>query len=983
MSNRLNKGLRDVDSRLILIATGTLLVCLLYNFLHAFRSLDPGFVIDGDWTVIIDDPCDLTPDWCGANEDLIESEDKIVMMGELSFADSQADKRVSAFAGLEPGDSVPITIERNGETHMVDWLIPPQVFSHQLTLFISTFLIYMPFWLVGTYVLLFIQPRDTRWRLFVAFNYVTALWLAMGLTSATRVAWSALAVSALSWLLVPVYLHFHLQMPRPLRGRSWRIILIPLYLATIALITLELLQILPFRAYLWGLIVALFGSIIILLFHLFSNRSQAERLATRIMLIGIVLAFGPGFLFWLLPRVMSADSPGQQSISIAILAIPVLPLFYAYAIYKRRLGMRESTANRALNLYAAFLLYLTVLVAALLLSSIWTETSNTLPTLGLAILLAIFLTSLSFGGGLRKIANKVAYGTAYEPNEIRRVFASKIPAATNRETLVQLLADEIAPTLFIRQSAMLLELEEGFSCLYERGVNLGDAAASADSFRLLLSQSGRYIPESVDGLAALSDAFGWVRLIVPVSTGTRTNGAWLFGERDPDNFYSQSDIDLLISLANQVAIAIENGNLLNALRRELNEKRQVQAALQIHAERLGLLREIDKAILVVESGADIARAALARTMQLIPCQHASVILFDFDTEEMEVLALQSADETELHTGQRSHLRFPASAAPLLEGKLWVVDDVNQLSEKSQVESVHGHGVRSFVSAPIMESDVLLGALSVAAKNKDALTAEHAEIVMEVSNSVAVALTNARLVDAVKKHSRDLQQLSSRLITAQETERQRISYELHDEIGQMLTGITLNLASIQNNLPESASPEIYEKLADTTTLLAKIMDQVRQLSGDLRPAMLRDLGLVPTLRWYINKQANRYDLRIDFESNEVNGRLPPGMETAMFRVVQEALTNVARHAAASRVGILLECTGTVIRVIIEDNGRGFDMGKVFSPDSTSQGTGLVGMRERVSSLNGKLEIVSETGHGTKVKVELPMENERDPDSHHSG
>jgi signal transduction histidine kinase len=971
MPNQLNRGFRDIDGRLIAIAAITLLICLFYNFFHAFRSVNPGFVIDGNWTVIIDEPCDHEPDWCETHRDLIHNGDQIVTIGELSFTESQADKRVSSFAGLNSGDLVPITLEHDGETLAVEWQIPSQTLNNQIRLFVPTLLVYLPFWLVGTYVLFFMQPRDTRLRLFVAFNYVTALWLAIGLTSSTRIAYSALVVSALSWLLAPIYIHFHLEVPQSLRGRRWRLVLAPLYIVTIILIALEFLQLIPFRAYVAGLLVAIFGSALILLLRYISSSSQAERLATRIMLTGGALAFGPGILFWLLPTVLSSDSPGEQSVSIAVLAIPVLPLFYAYAIYKRRLGMRESTANRVLNLYAAFLLYLTILVVAILLSSAWTETSNGLLILGIAVLLAGILTILSFRGRIRKMANRLAYGTVYEPDEIMRMFAGRIPAATNREALVHLLADEIAPTLFVHQSAMLLEIDNGFSRLYERGVKLSLPTSTSASFRQLLGHSGRYIPDPGDDPLERSGPFSWVRLVIPVMAGTRTNGAWLFGSRDPDSFYSQRDIALLATLANQVAIAIENGNLLNALQHELNERKRVQAVLRNHAERLRMLREIDQAILVAESGADIAQAALARIMQLIPCLRASVLLFHFGTGEMEVLASQGAGETEMSLGRRSVLQLPGDAAPLRAGKLWIANDADQLSERSQVESIQGAGVQAFVSAPIMESDKLIGALSVAADRKYVFTDEHAEIVEEVANSVAVAFNNARLVDTVRQKSLDLQQLSARLITAQETERQRISYELHDEMGQMLTGITLNLANIENDLPESTSPEIHEKLADTTALLTQVTDQVRELSHDLRPATLRDLGLAPTLRWYVNKCKSRYNLEIDFDSDDPDVRLPGDTETVLFRVTQETLTNVARHAAASHVRLCLESEDSLIRLIIEDDGRGFDEALVFSPESPSRGVGLVGMRERVSSLDGNFLVSSRTGQGTRIQVELPL------------
>jgi len=281
------------------------------------------------------------------------------------------------------------------------------------------------------------------------------------------------------------------------------------------------------------------------------------------------------------------------------------------------------------------------------------------------------------------------------------------------------------------------------------------------------------------------------------------------------------------------------------------------------------------------------------------------------------------------------------------------------------------GISSILTAPLVITDKTIGALNIASDKSNVFSSEHAEIAHEAANSVAVALNNARLRYTITKHGQDLQQLSARLFRAQEDERKRISYELHDEIGQVLTAITFNLAAIENDISRKSSVLAEEKIEDTQAMVESLMAQVRSLALELRPTMLQDLGLVPTIRWYVSTLTKRRGIAIQFETYNVDGRFSEDVETALYRIIQEALTNISRHAEASQVNINLSCQDSNICATIEDNGVGFDVDQILSSASEGKGVGLVAIRERVVVFDGRFDIHSAPGLGTRLSVQLPI------------
>jgi signal transduction histidine kinase len=216
-------------------------------------------------------------------------------------------------------------------------------------------------------------------------------------------------------------------------------------------------------------------------------------------------------------------------------------------------------------------------------------------------------------------------------------------------------------------------------------------------------------------------------------------------------------------------------------------------------------------------------------------------------------------------------------------------------------------------------------------------------------------------------ARDLQRLSSQLLTAQEEERRSIARELHDEVGQVLTAIKVELAVAQRSM-EAAGVDIVP-LQGARTITEGALHTVRDLSRLLHPAMLDDLGLPATIDWYLKGFGRRHGVRIELLQDRMDERLAPETEAGVYRIVQEALTNVAKHAQATKCRVFLQRLPHTVLVTIEDDGIGFcpdERGELGAP----RGIGLVGIRERVAQLRGEFRLESAPGQGTRLTVEVP-------------
>ncbi len=272
---------------------------------------------------------------------------------------------------------------------------------------------------------------------------------------------------------------------------------------------------------------------------------------------------------------------------------------------------------------------------------------------------------------------------------------------------------------------------------------------------------------------------------------------------------------------------------------------------------------------------------------------------------------------------------------------------------------------SFAILPLSFGAEVIGSLNLVSRTKEFFTPDRLLLLQSFTNLAAFAIQNAWLLERVRRGNEQLHALSQRLIKAQEEERLNLSRELHDESGQLLAALSVRLGLLEREA--GTLVKVQPHLAELKRITEEIQHELHELAVNLRPASLDHLGLVTALQQYAAEFSRQYEMRVEFEATGMkNRRLAAEVETAIFRTVQESLTNVALHARASRVDVLVSRHGGSVVAIIEDDGIGFSP---TIPDSEEH-LGLFGMRERIEMLGGKFSVESAPGKGTTVRAEVP-------------
>ncbi len=310
-------------------------------------------------------------------------------------------------------------------------------------------------------------------------------------------------------------------------------------------------------------------------------------------------------------------------------------------------------------------------------------------------------------------------------------------------------------------------------------------------------------------------------------------------------------------------------------------------------------------------------------------------------------------------GERAELGEP----PRGRGVLGVlIDDARPLRLRDLTDDPRAVGfpehhppMRSFLGVPVITRGVAFGNLYLTEKaGAEEFTEEDEELVTLLAAQAAVAIENARRIE------RDVLR---RAVLAQEIERRRLARELHDETGQALTSILLGLSGVEH---ADTLEEAREAAAGLRELVVSTLQGVRRLAVELRPTALDDFGLVPALKRLGRSIREGSGLDVQVEARLGDERLPDEVETAVYRIVQEALTNAIKHAAAGHVSVVLTRKHGRLSIVIEDDGRGFD-----PTEAAGGGLGLLGMQERVALIDGSLHVQSAPGAGTTLLLDLPL------------
>lgn len=296
-----------------------------------------------------------------------------------------------------------------------------------------------------------------------------------------------------------------------------------------------------------------------------------------------------------------------------------------------------------------------------------------------------------------------------------------------------------------------------------------------------------------------------------------------------------------------------------------------------------------------------------------------------------------------------------------------------LTAGGELEEIPEEQAISWVVAPARKDGRTSAIVGVVWDPPRALDQAQRDLLVSLAGLIGIAVENADLLVSLRKKEESLQGLLRKTITAQEEERRRISRELHDETSQVLSALIMNIDLLESQI-EAQAPARDASRARVEAVKALAEEAARNLDKmmlDLRPALLDELGLIAALRWYVAQVSDLWGVPIEFEGERL-ARLPEHVEVAAFRIVQEAVSNVVRHAQASKATVTVTAQPRALRVEVADDGIGFDAAEAAARARTGESVGLMGMRERAELAGGSLNVVSAPGQGTRVWAEIPLD-----------
>jgi len=649
------------DLYLLLVCLVVLFPCLYFPFEASGPEL--GFNLpDQDWKVVITRTCRYRPEQC------LKTGDEVLRIAGYDHQRFLRTRRMSVAGLFGSTGEARVELIRDGQ-HLVR-TIKLEGGRLRTSTMVFAFLYPLIFWLMGTVAAIFLRPRDERWLVLVLFSYLTALWIASGLGN--RAAGAAVVFHALVWFFLPLAVHLHTVLPVSLsRSRIRFALLAALYSVSLTLAVLDYHLRVPFALTIWFTIGGVVLSIILLILRLVLPATPATRVAVRIMVYGLLLGLGP-FLFLhgifrpmyfhMLIKGLNLEWFENYMEGISLISVPILPMTYIYAIYKHHLGALEFRANRLLGVYSfSALLFTTFTMTFFFLSGRWTTVPGDFLATALALTLLFVAATPLLQDRYQGIVDRHVFGIKHTAEEVIGIVSSRIPSAFDREVLARVIANEILPTLLIRQSALYLFEAERKETLYEQAVPAGEPELGMEELLGLLENGGRYLPPREGDRTPRA----WVRLVIPLIVQAQPIGVWLIGRRDPDDFFPASDIELLKTVANQIAPMAENVRLYEKAQQEIAQRKAAEEEIRRSEERFRTLFE-----------ATLEGIAVVRNGVILEVNSALLAIFGFQPEEIlgRPLAELVAGEVDLEGVPRESLGFKSDRSSVnieVAGKRYV------------------------------------------------------------------------------------------------------------------------------------------------------------------------------------------------------------------------------------------------------------------------------------------------------------------------
>jgi signal transduction histidine kinase len=288
---------------------------------------------------------------------------------------------------------------------------------------------------------------------------------------------------------------------------------------------------------------------------------------------------------------------------------------------------------------------------------------------------------------------------------------------------------------------------------------------------------------------------------------------------------------------------------------------------------------------------------------------------------------------------------------------------------SQLSIVEEEKLISIAWLPLIVEGKHKGMLVVGYRQYHDFAGREMRLLISLAEKHSIAMVNSQLYTDLLQREKELEILSSARVQAQDDERRRIAREIHDGLGQMLTAIKFNLEILEDMI--TPGKDERERIDDMKNLLDSVMKEAREISYNLMPSVLDDFGLAPALQLLSEQFANRTNVKVQFQAHGITDRFDPNLEIGLYRIAQESLNNISKHAEATEVNLQIINHNNGIRLVIEDNGKGITTQPSLIRATGKGGMGLPGMRERASSIGGSLTIDSTPNNGTLITVEVPL------------
>ena len=431
---------------------------------------------------------------------------------------------------------------------------------------------------------------------------------------------------------------------------------------------------------------------------------------------------------------------------------------------------------------------------------------------------------------------------------------------------------------------------------------------------------------------------------------------------DSPGYFDTEMVETAQEIAAPLAVGLQQARLNDELRR------RVQDLLVVHQASLQLQQLLPPH--------ELAQEIIRVLDKILGCKFAAVLLIDEETGQLVPFAIHNRDNEVLAADKAFLAAHELRVGDGVTG--WVAQTgqsvrLGDVSQDPRYYPLH-EDIKSEICVPLRLRDRIVGVVNLESVEPEAYSEWDQHVLETIAAQIAVSIENSRLFETVQQSQLQLREMGRRLNEIAEVERKQLAQELHDRVGQTLTALSINLNVARSLLPPEGSDQAGLRLDDSVHLLEEAAESIRDVMAELRPAVLDDYGLAAALRWYVETVSRRTSMTIHYKDEGCCERLKDAVETNLFRIAQEALHNVLKHARATEATVKLDCDEHKISLSVSDNGVGFDPENQMAAGKNRDfrgSWGLTIMNERARGSGGRLWIDSTPGAGTRITVDVPL------------